>query len=73
MEIILKDKNGVVLHTEKKYCKEDITVNLETEEVNIIPTTEEQTKEGLINKVTVPGEANLLPENIKKRSKYFWN
>lgn len=29
MDIILNDKNGVILHTSKKYCKEDISVKVD--------------------------------------------
>lgn len=51
MDITLKDKNGVTLHTAKKHCKEDITVRMDTQEISIIPSTEEQVKEGLFNSV----------------------
>jgi hypothetical protein len=71
MEIILKDKNGVILHTAKKYCNEDININIESEEISINPSTEEQIKEGLINKVVVPGDAELKSENIKKGVNIF--
>lgn len=53
MEIILNDKNGVVLHTNKKYCKEDISVKIDTQELYIEPTTEEQTFNGLYDEVIV--------------------
>jgi hypothetical protein len=29
MEITLKDKEGIILHTSKKYCQEDITVKVD--------------------------------------------
>ena len=65
MDIILKDKKGVILHTGKTYCKEDISIKVQTQELNITPKTEEQIKEGLFNKITVSGDANLKSENIK--------
>lgn len=54
MDITIKDKNGATLYTAEKYCEEDINVKIETQEVTITPSTEEQVKEGLFNKVTVP-------------------
>lgn len=51
----------------KKYGYNNIKVKaVESEELNIIPSTEEQIKEGLYNKVTVAGSENLTPNNIKK-------
>lgn len=71
MDITLKDKNGVILHTAKKYCNEDININIESQEIEINPSTEEQIKEGLFNKLTVPGDIDLIPENIKKGINIF--
>lgn len=71
MKIILKDKNGVILHTAKKYCNEDININIESQEIEINPSTKEQIKEGLFNKLTVPGDTDLIPENIKKGVNIF--
>ena len=53
MNITLKDKNGVILHTANKYCKEDIEVNVKAEKLNIKPNTEEQTFNGLYETVNV--------------------
>ena len=53
MKIILNDKNGVVLQTNKKYCKEDIEVNVDTTSLNVTPTTEEQIFSGLYDEVIV--------------------
>lgn len=36
------------------------------QEVEIVPSTEDQIKEGIFSKVTVEGSTNLVPENIKK-------
>lgn len=66
MKITLQDKDGVILKTANKYCDEDIEVQALTKETSIIPTTKEQVKEGLFNKVTVAGDINLDPKNIKK-------
>lgn len=55
MDITLKDKNGVTLHTAKKHCKEDINVQVETQEITITPSSNEQVQEGLFDKVIVPG------------------
>ena len=71
MDITLKDKNGVTLHTAKKHCKEDITVRVDTQEIEITPSATEQVEEGLFNKVTVQGDSNLVPENIKKGTNIF--
>ena len=71
MEITLKDKNGVILHTAKKYCNEDINIKIQSQEIEINPSTEEQVKEGLFNKLTVPGDIDLIPENIKKGINIF--
>lgn len=56
----------------KNYGYGDITVKaIEGEEVAIIPNTNEQTKEGVFNKVTVAGDSNLIPENIKEGTEIF--
>ncbi len=39
---------------------------VESKELSIVPSTEEQVKEGIFNKVTVAGDSNLIPANIKK-------
>ena len=78
MEITLKDKNGVVLHTNKKYCKEDITVNIETQSITITPTNEEQVKEGLFDNVVVKAgldtsDATATAEDIAKDKTAYVN
>ena len=56
----------------KNYGYGDITVKaIEGEEVAIIPNADEQTKEGVFNKVTVAGDSNLIPENIKEGTEIF--
>ena len=69
MELYIKEP--VTLHTANKYCKEDIDLKVETEELSITPTTENQSFEGLYNQVQVKGvtsdiDSNIVPENIKK-------
>ncbi|MGN1301208.1 MAG: hypothetical protein ACI4U9_01600 [Clostridia bacterium] len=71
MQIKIKDKDGVVLKTSKKYCEEDIAVSAETKELRIIPSTEDQIYEGLFNKVIVAGDSDLLSENIKNGKSIF--
>ena len=56
-----------ILPSEGKNAITKITVQaLETQEEKIMPSTEEQVVEGLISKVTVLGDSELKPENIKK-------
>lgn len=56
-----------ILPSEGKNAMTKIIVQaLETQEEKIIPSTEEQVVEGLISKVTVLGDSELKPENIKK-------
>ena len=72
MEIMLKDKNGVILHTTNKYCKEDINVSVDTERITITPSSEKQVKEGLFDQVVVSpvnlanftSDATVKSENI---------
>lgn len=71
MDIFKNNKEPITLHTANKYCKEDINVIIETDELTVIPNAEEQIKEGLYNKVTVLGDSNLIPENIKKGTSIF--
>lgn len=62
MDIYLKNKEPVTLQTANKYCKEDININIETEQLNIKPSSTQQIKEGLFDKVTVEatGEENAV-------------
>lgn len=51
----------------QKYGYDNVTVEkVESKELSIVPSTEEQVKEGIFNKVTVAGDSNLIPANIKK-------
>lgn len=63
--IEISDANGATLNTANKYCKENIVINLEAEEITVPPTLEDQTREGLFRKVTIPAiegeEASLVP------------
>ena len=53
MDIVKNDKEPITLHTANKYCKEDINIIIETEELTVTPTAEEQVFDGLYNTVTV--------------------
>ena len=56
----------------EKYGYNDVIVKeIETEELSIIPSTENQINEGLFNKVTVVGDSDLIPKNIKKGTTIF--
>lgn len=49
-----------------KYGYSNVKVKaIESEELNIAPSSEEQIKEGMFDKVTVAGDKNLIPGNIK--------
>lgn len=65
MDLYIKDKEGITLHTEKKYCPENIKIGIETKELDIIPSLESQTYEGLYSKVNVREiegeETSLIP------------
>ena len=55
-----------------KYGYDNVTVEaVESEELNIVPGTEEQTKQGLYKKVTVIGDSDLVPENIAENKEIF--
>ena len=62
MELFINDSNGVTLHTENKYCKEDIVVRPETTNLNVTPTTEKQSFEGLFTNVNVDPSTGTITE-----------
>lgn len=53
MQINLTDKKGFTLHTANSRIKEDITVGVNTEKLNISPTPQKQNFDGLYGEVTV--------------------
>ena len=56
----------------EKYGFDNITVDaVESEELNIMPTTQDQVHEGLYKKVSVPGSPDMLPENIADGKEIF--
>ena len=56
----------------EKYGYDNVTVKaIESEEIAIVPSAEKQVKEGMFNKVTVAGDSNLVPENIKDGTEIF--
>ena len=56
----------------EKYGYDNVKVKaVESEELNIIPSTETQVKEGMFNKVTVQGDENLIADNIKQGTSIF--
>ena len=71
MEINITSKNGASLHTANKYCSEDIKVNLQTQDLVVTPSNEEQNFSGLFDNITVSGDENLIPENIKSGVSIF--
>lgn len=50
---------------------EVIKINPDYQELNIVPSREEQIYDGKFNKVTILGDSNLKPENISKNVKIF--
>lgn len=55
-----------------KYGYDNVKVKaIETTELNIMPSTENQVKEGTFSKVTVAGDSNLVEENIKEGVEIF--
>jgi surface protein len=71
----LTEQNGLI--TEQETAIDDILEALHDkagiggEHLEITPSTETQVKEGMFNKVTVEGDSELLPENIKKGVSLF--
>ena len=65
MNITLTDKNGVILRTAKKHCKEDIQVNIDAKQIIINPSEEQQIQEGLFGKIIVPAVTAEIDEDIK--------
>lgn len=56
----------------EKYGYDNVIVKaVESQEINITPAKEQQVEEGLFNKVTVLGDENLIPENIKEGTSIF--
>ena len=62
---IIPSENEQIFKSKKDGFNEVRIKKVEGEELNIIPSAEEQVKEGLYEKVTVSGDNNLVPENIK--------
>lgn len=55
-----------------KYGYDNVIVEaVQSEELNITPNAVEQIEEGIFNKVTVAGDSNLIPENIKEGVEIF--
>ena len=71
MDITKKDKEPITLSTANKYCEEDINIIIESETLTIVPSDEEQVKEGLFDTVKVTGDKNLIAENIKQGVEIF--
>lgn len=54
------------------YGYDGVIVNaVESKELEIMPSTEEQINEGLFKKVIVAGDSNLIPENINQEVEIF--
>lgn len=64
MQINLTNKKGFVLHTAGTFVREDITVGVETEKLNISPMTRTQTFDGLYGTITV-GAIPIEQKEIK--------
>lgn len=61
----------VTINTANKYCEDDIVVTVDTTEITVTPGTEDQVQEGVFDKVVIPGDANLTPDNIKADETIF--
>ena len=64
MQINLTNKKGFVLHTAGTFVREDITVGVETEDLNVSPMTRTQTFDGLYGTITV-GAIPIEQKEIK--------
>lgn len=71
-DLIITPSSSEQKFKSSKYGYNNVTVEaIESEELSIIPSAENQVKEGLYNKVTVQGDSNLISENIKKGTTIF--
>lgn len=71
MDIKIKDKQGAILHTAKKYCEEDINIRVQEKQLNIIPSLEKQEYDELITRIIIEPvtsdiDQSIKPENIKE-------
>ena len=61
-----------IFKSDKYYGYDEVTVKaVPSEELSIVPNSTEQINEGLFAKVTVAGDSNLVPENIKEGTEIF--
>lgn len=60
-----------VFKSDKDGYETVIVSAVESQELEIVPSKEEQVSEGLFNKVTILGDNNLIPQNIKEGISIF--
>lgn len=71
-DLIITPSSSEQKFKSSKYGYNNVTVEaIESKELSIIPSSENQVIEGIFNKVTVQGDSNLIPENIKKGTTIF--
>lgn len=71
-DLIITPSNSEQKFKSSKYGYNNVIIEaIESEELSIIPSSENQVIEGIFNKVTVQGDSNLIPENIKKGTTIF--
>jgi surface protein len=71
INIKIQELDRCTIKDTREICIKEIPIYPKYEELNIIPSVEEQVNEGSFNKVTVAGDKDLKAENIKEGVNIF--